>query len=52
MLEGKGAGLEELWQSFHQSVLDLTNKIRQASPDADFYVGLAAFPRAVQDFIR
>lgn len=52
VLEGKGAGPEELWKPFYERALDRTKKLRQAHPDADISVGLAAYPRAVRDFIR
>ena len=52
VLEGKGAGPDELWQPFFDRVLNSTKLLRQANPDADIVVGLAAYPRAVRDFIR
>ena len=52
VIEGKGAGPGENWQPFFDRVLNRTRSLRQTNPDADIVVGLAAYPRAVRDFIR
>jgi len=52
VMEGKGAGPEENWQPFYGRVIQRVQALRKTSPGANIVVGLAAYPRAVRDFIR